>query len=286
MEKKETTGGLEIDMRHILLVIRKRILLILVVGILFGGIAYGYAKLTKEPTYSSSVMFYVNNQYPGSYGHTNTQLMAAHELAKAYIVILETRDTLEEVNTQAGLNYSYSQMKKMVSAEIIDETAVFRVTFTSPSADDAYKLAVAVEDVLQRKIYKVVKGSAPSTQEGTTPENGFPLEDIPENVVIGNQTSGDNSAPLSSVDSAKPPKAPSGPNYSRYALLGVACGVLLSLFMVMIRDLLDNTVRSEEYLANTYEDVPLLAVIPTAENNKVSHYSTDYRKGNTRGGAR
>lgn len=237
MDNKEAQNGWEIDIRHILSVVAKKLWMILLAGVLLGSVAWGYARFFITPTYASSVMFYVNNQYPDSPGFSSSQVTAAQELARTYMVILETRTVLEEVNSVAGLNYSYGQLRSMVSAEAVNETDVFVVTVTCTDPQDAYQLANALEQVLPAKINTEVDGSA-----------------------------------LRMVDGAIKNNNKVGPNYSRHALLGAAIGIGLSLLIVVVTDILDSTVHSEEYLATVYEDVPLLAVIPPANSDK-SGYS-------------
>lgn len=238
MDNKEAQTGWEIDVRHILSVVAKKLWMILLAGVLLGSVAWGYARFFITPTYASSVMFYVNNQYPDSPGFSSSQVTAAQELARTYMVILKTRTVLEEVNSVAGLNYSYGQLRSMVSAEAVNETDVFVVTVTCTDPQDAYQLANALEQVLPDKINTEVDGSA-----------------------------------LRMVDGAIQNNNKVGPNYSRHALLGAAIGIGLSLLIVVVTDILDSTVHSEEYLATVYEDVPLLAVIPPVNSDK-SGYSS------------
>ena len=252
MENNEAKKGWEIDIRHIWFAIRRRLWLILLTGVLLGSVALGYAVFGITPTYASSVMFYVNNQYPDSPGFSSSQVTAAQELARTYMVILKTRSVLEEVNTKAGLNYSYNQLKGMVSAEAVNETDVFTVTFTCTDPEHAYKLANALEEVLPNKINSEVDGSA-----------------------------------LRMVDPAVQNNKRVGPNYSSYTFLGAAFGIAFCLLIVVVADVLDTTVHSEEFLSATYANVPLLAVIPAPDekDSRYSNYSAP-RQGKTQGGAK
>ena len=258
MDNKETKDGLEIDFRRLLLVIGKRLWLILLVGILVGGLAFGYSKVTMDLQYSSSVKFYVKNQVPDSPGYNSSQVMAAQDLARTYIVILKTRSVLTQINAEAGMNFSYSQMKSMVSAGIEEESMVFWVKFTCGSSQDAYKLAHATEKVLPERINAMVA----EVEEET---------------------------PLWCVDEAVEIKSPTGPNYKKYGILGGLAGACLTLLLVVVKDLMDTSIHSEEYLTNNYEDVPVLAVIPEISETKNARYgSYGYisRQGETQGGAK
>ena len=56
-------------------------------------------------------------------------------------------------------------------------------------------------------------------------------------------------------------------------------GVVFTAIAVVVLDVLDNSIRSEEYLEETYENMPLLAVIPDAENPKAYGYYKGYYRG-------
>ena len=63
-------------------------------------------------------MMYVNNSSisVGSTQVNLNDLTAAQSLVNTYIVILNTRGTLEEVIDQAGLSYDYETLSGMISA--------------------------------------------------------------------------------------------------------------------------------------------------------------------------
>lgn len=270
MENKETKREMEIDMRHILQVIWRRSWIVLLVGVLFGAIGFGYAKLTIVPEYSSNVMFYVNNQQEGSDGFTSSQVTAAQELARTYMVILETYTVLDTAQTKANenaikyeeeegvkaikLSYNYAQLKNMVTAQAVDETDVFIVTVTSNSPREAFLLAEALEDVLPEVVNTDVEGSR-----------------------------------LRMVDPARPSNTPVGPTAKSYSMLGFVLGVGLGLLVTVLAAIMDTTIHSEDYLSNTYSDLPLLAVIPSVEEAKTNHYgnySPTAPQGSSMGGAK
>jgi len=252
MENNETRTGIEIDFRHILKVVWRRLWMVLLVGALTGAIAWGYAWFTIEPTYASSVLMCVDNQYPGSPGYSSSQLEAAKILAKTNMDILRSRRVLEEANKRAGLKYSYGQMRGMVSASANEDTHLFTFTVTCESAQNAYKLATAIGEV---------------------------LPGVSEEALIGSS--------VSVIDKAVLNKNPVGPNRARYALLGALVGMSLILLLIVLADIMDTTIRSEDFLAVAYEDVPLLAVIPPVNgSSKYGYTAKATDKGSAAGGAK
>ena len=252
MENNEARNGLEIDIQHILKVVWYRHWLILLAGIVLAVAAWSYAHFTIAPTYASSVLMCVDNQYPNSPGYSSSQLEAAKTLAKTNMDILKSRTVLEEAGKRAELKYTYAQMKSMVKTTAIEDTHLFTFTVTCGNAKDAYKLASAIGEV---------------------------LPGVSEEALIGSS--------VSVIDNATLNPNPVGPNKTRYALLGFLAGFALMLTVVVLADIMDTTIRTEEFLTVNYEDVPLLAVIPPINTNS-SKYSYSHKdSGNeTAGGAK
>lgn len=242
MENNENYSGFEIDVLHIIKVVLSRFWIILLVGVLAGALAAGYAWFMITPTYASSIQLYVNNQYPDSPGFSSSQITAGRELVDTYLVVLESRNVLDDVLEVTGLDYTYSQLKNMVSAAAVNETEVFTVTVTGTNPEHAYQFADALANILPDKIAAVVDGSSVRVVD-------YPVKD----------------------------DSPVGPSYSRYALLGALAGLFVSLAVVIVDDIMDMHIHSEEHLITAYRDVPLLAVIPpTGSTGKNGYYKGYY----------
>jgi len=108
---------------------------------------------------------------------------------------------------------------------------------TSADPDEAEKIADTIVEVLPDRIAEIVDGSS-----------------------------------VRLVDHAVRATRRSSPDYSRYAMIGMLSGLVLSCAAIIIFDLMDTTVRSEEYLAQKYSDIPILAVVPNISSSKKHSY--------------
>ena len=244
MDNNENRNTIEIDLKRLVVVLWRRLWIMLLVGAMLGAAAFSYAWFCITPTYTSSVQLYVNNNYEGSPGFSSSQVTAAQGLANTYMVILESRSVLEQVAEQTELPYSYAQLKAMVSASTINETEVFKVTVTSTNYVHAALIANAIADVLPARLTSVVEGSS-----------------------------------VRVVDYAVENPNPVGPNYQKYAIYGFAMGFMLVAVIAVIAELLNTTITTEDYLAQRHSDLPLLAVIPGAENPRAYAYKRGYYRG-------
>lgn len=217
-----------VDLLRLARALWRRTWAIILAMVLFGGAAFAYAYYLITPMYEASALMYVNNSSfsVGSTAISLADLNASKSLVDTYLVIMKTRMTLNEVIEQAELNYSYEDLYNMVNATSVDETEIFRVTVTSSDPIEAEKIANTIVEILPKKIEEVMDGSS-----------------------------------VRAVDYAVVPNRKSSPSITKYTAIGLAVGFALSCAIIVVLELLDEQIRSEDQLAQTYE-LPLLASIP------------------------
>ena len=229
MEKQK--DYVEIDILHILQILLQRIWILIITGIVGAVVAFLFAAILITPKYESKVMLYVNNSSfsvgSSSFSISSSDLTAAQSLVDTYIVILNTRTTLNEVIEVSGVDYSYAELKSMISASAENGTEIFSVTVTSADPAEAKTIANTIAKVLPDKVESIVDGAS-----------------------------------MRVVDYAVTPTTKSSPNIMKYTLIGMLLGIVLSAAALIIQDLLDDTIHDPEYLRTTYPDIPLLSSIP------------------------
>ncbi len=240
MTQQENTF-FRVDPMRLLRALWRRAWIVVLAMILCGALVFSGTYLFVTPEYEASAMLYVNNSSisVGSdiFTISSSDLTAAQKLVQTYLVILNSRSTLETVAREAQVSYSSDSLKKMLSAESVNGTEIFQVTVTSHDPKEAEIIANAVATVLPGRIASVVDGSS-----------------------------------VRVVDYAVSPSERSSPSYGLSLLLGVGLGAVVSIFILALMEAFSTTVRSEEYLTRHYGDIPLLAVIPDAKSRSRAHY--------------
>jgi capsular polysaccharide biosynthesis protein len=243
---KKNNDSDEIDLLEVAKALLHRWWALVLAVVIFGAAAFGYTYFFIDPLYQSSTLLYVNNSDISlgatSFTISNADLTAAQKLVNTYVVILKSRTALSEVIEEAGLNYSYEDLKDMISAAAVNSTEVFEVVVTSKDPAEAERIANTIANVLPEKIADIVSGS---------------------DVRI--------------VDYAVIPSHRSSPSYTRNTAIGMLLGLVLSAAAVILAGMFDDNIRSEDYLAQAYPDIPLLAVIPDMVGGK--HSGGYYRYG-------
>jgi len=243
--KQDKEGELEIDLLQLVRVIWKNAILIVLVGAFCAVAVYAYTKICIAPTYKADIMVNVNNnanQTENKDSVSTSEISASKSLVSTYIVILKSRSMLNEVKSKANLKYSYEKLYKMVAGASVSSTEILQVEVTAYSPEEAELIANTIAEVLPEKISTIIPGSS---------------------AVI--------------VDYAVAPEHASGPHKTRNAALGFLVGAFLTSVVVVIMDMLDDTVRDETFITSNF-DIPLLASIPdlsqASENGYYSYYQS------------
>ena len=228
----------EIDLLKLFKALWKKIWVIALAAIIGGGAMFAYTKLLVTPLYKSSAMMYVNNSdfSVGSTKVSLSDLNAAQSLVDTYAVILKSRGTLEKVIDEAQLPYTYEELNEMVETGAVDNTEIFSITATSADPEEATKIANTIVDVLPDRISEIMDGSDVRT-----------------------------------VDFAVVPSVKSSPSTTKNMMLGIIAGFVLACAVIIVIELMDTKIHSEDYLLTEYPDIPLLAVIPDMNKKPGKH---------------
>ena len=229
----ENNTEIEIDLGRLFGALVKRAWLIGAVALLCAVLTLVSTVLFIAPKYESSAMFYVNNSSLSlgdvDFSISSSDISASKSLVKTYIVILNTRETLNDVIDYAGVDLTYAEVKSMISAEAVDSTEIFHVTVTSEDPVEAEKIADAVAYILPKRISTVIQGTSAAV-----------------------------------VDSAVLPADASSPNYTKNTMIGFVLGLVLMAAVIVVKELLDNSIREEEDITQICNH-PILAAVPDME---------------------
>ena len=240
MENKNNKEYYTIDLLHIVKSLWKRAWIIALAGLLAAALGFSLSAFIIAPTYSSSIMLYVNNSSFSlgntSFSISSSEITAAQSLVKTYSEILMNRTTLERVIDKAGVPYTYKELYKMISAAPSNETEIMKVTVVCEDPYEAAKIANCIAEVLPVRISEIIDGAS-----------------------------------MEVVDSAIPNPDKIAPSRTNYTIIGFALGIVISVMALAIIAMMDDTVHDEEYVLQNYE-YPILAKIPDLMNSGGKRY--------------
>ncbi len=235
-----------IDFLHIVKSLWERAWLIALCGILAAVIGFCVASFLIAPTYSAYVKLYVNNS-SFSLGNTNfsissSELTAAQSLVRTYGEILDSRSTLERVIEKADVEYSWKELSEMIDYAPSNDTEIMRVTVTCEDPYEASEIANVIAQILPVRISEIIDGAS-----------------------------------MEVVDSAVPDIEKIAPSITKYTAVGFILGMLISMVILTIAALMDDTIHDEEYVLKTY-DYPILGKVPDLINTGNKSYGYYYKK--------
>lgn len=249
-QKKE----IELDLFQVVNILWQKALIIILAATIFGAASFTGTFFFISPKYKATTSMYVNNSSfsfgATSFSITSSELSASNTLVSTYIYILESRTTLEEVISEAGLSYTYEDLEKMIDARAVSDTAAFDVTVESENPVEAELIANTIAKILPDRIAEIVDGSS-----------------------------------VRIVDYAIIPAHRSSPSYIKNTLIGALIGgilcsaVVLAVFVTSEKRNVD--IRSVDDLKDMYPDIPVLALIPDMRisGKKGYYYSSYYGEG-------
>lgn len=235
---------MEIDLQRLVgSVLNKAWLIALVSAVCAVAVFFG-TWFFVAPSYKSSAMFYVNNNSLSlgetSFSITSADINASRGLVQTYIVILNTREVINDVIDYAGVDLTYGEVKGMISAKAVDSTEIFQVVVTSSDPAEAEKIADAISYILPKRISTIIEGTSAKV-----------------------------------VDAAVLPSSPSGPNYTQNTMFGFLAGFALAVVILIVLELLDITIHTEEDVTRVC-NYPVLAAVPDMESRTKGGYYYGY----------
>lgn len=247
MERQENNAKkyYTIDLLHIVRTLWRKTWVICLAVAIAGGIGFGLSAFIIKPTYSSTILLYVNNS-SFSLGNTSfsislSEITAAQSLVKTYGEILNNRTTLERVKDEADVDYSYEQLSKMIVSGSANDTEIMYVTVTATDPNEANAIANCIAEVLPVRIAEIIDGAS--------------ME------VVDWSVSNDKKV---------------APSITQYTAIGMILGALLSTIVIVIIAMLDDRIHDEDYIIETY-DYPILAKIPDLVDTDNKHYGYYYQ---------
>lgn len=214
----------EIDLLELAGVLWNKILFILI-GFAIGAlIAFGITKFLITPLFKAQSTIYVFTK------STSITSMADINIGSALTVDFKyvgtTRDVIEAAIDELGLNTTYEDLVRKIAITNPSNSRLLEITVTDPDPVAAANISNTVADCLRERIADVMDTDKPSM-----------------------------------VQRAVVPTKKSSPSTTRNTAIGALIGALLVAAVVIIRHLMDDTIKDEDDVQN-YLHLHTLAAFP------------------------
>jgi capsular exopolysaccharide synthesis family protein len=218
------------ELRHYLQLLRRSLWLLLAAPVIAGLVAGGVS-LRLAPVYEAHVELLVR---PSQVLPVDTGVAAvtSDQISRTYAQLMVQRPLLEQVIKDLGLNESPDRLQGQITVTPQPNTTILDVAVTSTNPALARDVANTLVDDFIDQIKAIQE------QELSQPN---PRQE--DNLVV--------------VSPAVTPTSPVSPNIPRNILLAAAAGLLLAVAVVVLREYLDQTIKSDEELVRRGGVVPI-----------------------------
>jgi len=224
---------MEIDVFHLFKILWKRKILIALVAIVAGALAFAYSAFIVKPEFTSTTRIYVVNRNQGDKpGLTNQDLQAGSYLVKDYREIILSQDVLEKVTSNLKLDLSPKALASKVKVTVPVDTRIVSISVNDRVPEEASRIANSLREVAAEKIISITRVSDVTT-----------------------------------LEEARPATAPSSPNIRRNTIIGLLGGTAFMVIAVLIVELVDTRVKRPEDIEDVMQ-IALLGVVPNLNKLK------------------
>lgn len=218
-----------IDLLEVLEVVRQHILIIVLVTVVAAAAGFGFSRFVMVPQYEASALMIVNTRQDTTANVTSDQINSATKLVSTYSIIIKSDTVLQQVISNLGLTLTYDQLKERVTVSALDDTQVMQITVRSDNPEWARQVCEQITTISPDVILESVEAGSVKliSQAAVTPE-------------------------------------PVSPNVMKNTAIAALLGLVVSIGIVVLRELLDNKIKSEDDVRK-YLDLPVVGVIPDYE---------------------
>ena len=221
---------IEIDLAEIFGVVWHWMWLIVLVALAFGIAGYSFSRFVLPEEFESTTKIYVLDKNDDKGSQVSYQdMQVGTQLTKDYREMITSRYVLEEVIADLQLDYGYSTLKNKVAVTTPTDSRVMSITVTDYVPRNAQILADSIREHASEHIKNVMDIDA-----------------------------------VNVVEPANLPDRKSAPSNSRWALLAALAGAVAVAAVVILRYILDDTIKTSEDVER-YLGLSTLALIPLDE---------------------
>lgn len=224
----ENNDVVEIDLMEILGLMLHRLWLIILCAAVAGVVAFGVSKYVLTEEFQSTTRIYVlNRQNAETLTYSDVQL--GTQLTKDFTQIIKSRYVLESVIDVCGLQDTSDSLASRISVDTQSDTRIITIIVTDRDPAMAQYIANELCEASAERIMSVMDIQA-----------------------------------VNVVDEANLPTHPSAPNVLKWTAVGFLLGAFLCMAVVLIRFLLDDTIKTSDDIEK-YLGLSTLGMIPIRE---------------------
>lgn len=236
--EQNTNDVIEIDLREIFAVLMHWWWVMLLSAVIIGASAFAVSKFVITPTYESTTRIVILSKQNESTNLTYSDVQLGTQLTKDYAELIKSRYVIEQVLAKFEVETEYEDFIENLEVVTPTDTRIIDITMTDPDRYRAKALVDEIRDVAAVRIKEVMDIEA-----------------------------------VNLVDEGNLSDKPANPSVAKWTMIGLLLGAFGAAAVIVIRFLLDDTIKTSEdverYLGlSTLALIPITVTEEQALNNK------------------
>lgn len=151
-----------IDLREIILLLKKNLLGLIALTVLFAAAGYLFSAFIVTPQYEASATMIVNSREDAATqtNITSDQITSATKLVDTYSVILTSDTVLDKTIDDLNLDMSYESLLGKVTVESVNSTQVMKISAKDKDPELAQQIVASIVEQAPDIIIQTVKAGS------------------------------------------------------------------------------------------------------------------------------
>lgn len=202
--------------------------IIILSAVFMALVAFVGTKMFVTPKYTSvTKLFVMTKNDDTSASATYTDLQTGSMLAKDYMELVKSRPVLEKTISKLKLDVEPEELAGMITTETPTDTRIMSISVTDDDPKEAKQIADTLRKAVSVQITEIMSADSVNT-----------------------------------VEEGNLPTSPSSPNVKKNMMLGALLGLVISMGLIVLISILDDTVKTpddvEKYLGlNVLTSIPI-----------------------------
>lgn len=220
-----------ISIDDIIRIIKKRLRILLIITFSFTLVSAILSFFIIKPKYEASTKFFIGKEATGeNQSYSQSDVIMYQTLMKTYSEVIRTTDIIARAITEGNINLKADEVLKKLSVITIADTQILEVKFKSKNPREARDLIEGIT----KEFINISKELFP---------NGH----------------------VKILQEVRLPEKPVSPNKKINIAIGFLIGLIVSIGVAFLLEILDKRIRIKEQLEIEFH-MPVIGVIPHMEN--------------------
>jgi capsular polysaccharide biosynthesis protein len=220
--------GLSMDIREILNIIKKRMLMIELITLAFAVTAGVISFYVMKPVYESKTSFIISKPMSETTPQTYNDVLMYQNLIKTYSAIAESKTVSKLVAGELNSKYTVLDLQESTSVTSQANTQILLISVRNKNPQDALNIVKAMSDAFINESTKLFS------------DGGV----------------------IKVMDEPELPTIPVKPNKKLNIAIGFILGLMVSSGLAFIFEYMDKTIKTENDVDKYLDDIPVLGIIP------------------------